>query len=461
MSGDKLWGGRFTGNTDKLMEEFNASIGFDIRLFEADIRGNLAQAKALREAGVLSDDEYAAIVSGLEQVRQEIEDGTYRPGPELEDIHMAIEHRLTQIVGPAGAKIHTGRSRNDQVNLDVRLYLKDALGDIAAGIAALQGVIVDRADTEIDTFLPGYTHLQQAQPLRLGHYLMALFWMLQRDRERVSDSIRRMDRMPLGAGALAGSGFPVDRELLCRELGFSAPTENSIDAVTDRDFLVESVSAICILLTHLSRFSEDWIIWASQEFRFVEIDDAFATGSSMMPQKKNPDSLELIRGKTGRAYGDLMTLLTIQKGLPLTYGKDLQEDKEPLFDALDTAAICLGVFAGVASTSRFNSKRMRDAIDPGLYATDIADMLVTKGMPFRDAHKAVGTLVARAAGAGVPLTQLPLEIVHKDVPDITAEDLAALTPEAATERRGLPGGTGRDSVVAQIAQGRQLIEEIR
>ena len=457
MADSKLWDGRFSQATDKLMEEFNASIGFDIRLYEADIEGNLAQAEALRRCGVLSAEEWAALVLGLHQVKAELASGEYTPGIDTEDIHMAVERRLIEIVGPEGGKIHTGRSRNDQVALDVRLMLREALKGIQTLVADLQSVLLDRAEQEIDTFLPGYTHLQQAQPVRLAHYLLSLFWMLERDWTRLDDALTRMNRMPLGAGALAGSGFPVDRQFLCERLGFDAPTENSLDTVSDRDHFVEAVGALAMLLTHLSRFAEDWIIWSSQEFGFIQVADAYSTGSSMMPQKKNPDSLELIRGKTGRVYGDLMTLLTIQKGLPLTYGKDLQEDKEPLFDAFDTAEICLRVFAGVVKTARFQREKMRAALDPALYATDLADILVRRGMPFREAHRVVGRLVAEAEETGVPLSEMPTETLQAASELFKEKDPGSLIPSASTDRRGIPGGTGRESVVDQITNGRKLL----
>jgi argininosuccinate lyase len=458
MTDTKLWDGRFSGPTAELMEQINASIGFDIRLYDVDIEGSLAQAEALRNAGVLAADEWAAIVLGLHQVREEIADGQYRPGVETEDIHMAVEGRLIEIVGPVGGKIHTGRSRNDQVALDVRLWLKRELTDLIGLVTELQRVVIARAEEEIDTYLPGYTHLQQGQPIRLGHYLMSLFWMLDRDRGRLRDARTRADRMPLGAGALAGSAFPVDRAALCERLGLSAPTENSIDAVTDRDHLAETVFATAQLVTHLSRFAEDWIIWSSREFQFVELDDAYSTGSSMMPQKKNPDSLELIRGKTGRLYGDLTTLLTIQKGLPLTYGKDLQEDKEPLFDAVDTARTCVLVFAGALSTMSIHRDKMRDALDPSLYATDLADILVGRGLPFRDAHRVVGGLVGKAIELGVGLTDLPWDEFENSSDLFDTKDLDRLTPESSTEARSAPGGTSRQSVLDQLTLAKQRIE---
>ncbi|HOT36087.1 MAG TPA: argininosuccinate lyase [Candidatus Latescibacteria bacterium] len=459
MTTGKLWDGRFSRATDQVMEEFNASIGFDIRLWEADIEGNLAQADALRQCGILTSEEWSAIVLGLQQVRQELAGGSYRPGPDTEDIHMAVERRLIEIVGPVGGKIHTGRSRNDQVALDVRLYLRRAVGTLTELVSQLQAVVLKRAEAEVDAFLPGYTHLQPAQPVRLAHYLLAFFWMLDRDKGRLRDALRRADEMPLGSGALAGTAFPIDREFVARRLGFARPTRNSMDAVSSRDHLTETVSAIAILMTNLSRLAEDWVVWSSPAFGFVELDDAYATGSSMMPQKKNPDSLELVRGKSGRVFGDLMALVTIQKGLAFTYGKDLQEDKEPLFDALETADICLRVLKGVVETAVFNHERMRAAIEPGMYATDLADVLVRRGLPFRDAHRVVGELVGKAIARGCSLVELPWEEFAQASPLFKREDVSTLSPAASTDRRNLFGGTGRNAVVQQLALARASLKE--
>lgn len=459
MGESKLWGGRFSKPAAELVDRFNASIGFDIRLFNADIDGSLAQADALLRAGVLTESERDFIVNGLEQVRNEIADGRFTPAIADEDIHMAVERRLTEIVGPPGGKIHTGRSRNDQVALDVRLYLREELRSLSQLLIALQWLIVEKAEQEIDTFLPGYTHLQQAQPVRLGHYLLALFWMIDRDHGRLADAWRRADRMPLGSGALAGSGFPVDRDYLCERLGFTASTENSIDAIADRDHLAETVFACAQLVSHLSRFAEDWIVWSSKEFGFVELDDAYSTGSSMMPQKKNPDTLELIRGKAARVAGSVTTLLGIQKGLSLTYGKDLQEDKEPLFDALDTARNCVLVFHGVLETMRFDRDRMRAALDPGLYATDLADLLVRRGMPFREAHRVVGRIVGKAEYRGVPLNEMPWEELKSECDLFEQKDIETLTPESSTDARKVSGGTARTAVLEQLSAARNRLEE--
>ena len=455
---NKPWGGRFEGSTDKLMERFNASIGFDRRLYRADIEGSRAQTRALTKAGVLTQDECDQVLVGLGQVQAEIERDELPLTDDLEDIHMAIEKRLTEIVGPVGGKIHTGRSRNDQVALDERLFLREAIAGTVERIDTLQNVLLASAEEHLDTVLPGYTHLQQAQPILFAHYAMSLFWMVDRDRGRFVDCGKRANRMPLGSGALAGSGFPVDRDFLAAELGFEDVTPNSIDAVSDRDCLIEYIAASSILMGHLSRFCEDLIIWSSSEFKFVELDDAFSTGSSMMPQKKNPDSLELVRGKTGRVYGNLMSLLTVMKGIPLTYAKDMQEDKEPLFDTVDTVALSLDVFAGVWETMTLDNARVEAALDGQILATDLADYLTRKGVPFRDCHHIVGGLVRKAIDEGVRLEALPFETL-KDASDAFDEDVKdVLTPSASTSARAVPGGTSKTSVEAQISQGRSLLE---
>lgn len=456
---DKPWGGRFEGSTDKLMERFNASIGFDRRLYRADIEGSRAQSRALLKAGVLTQEECDQVLAGLDQVEGEIERDELPLTDDLEDIHMAVEKRLTEIVGPVGGKIHTGRSRNDQVALDERLFLRDAIRDTVQRIDRLQAVLLDSAEKHIDAVMPGYTHLQQAQPILFSHYAMSLFWMLDRDRERFVDGGRRADTMPLGSGALAGSAFPVDRDFLAKELGLGAPTPNSIDAISDRDCLIEYVSSAAILMGHLSRFCEDLIIWSSSEFAFVELDDAFSTGSSMMPQKKNPDSLELVRGKTGRVYGNLVTLLTVMKGIPLTYAKDMQEDKEPLFDTIDTVWISLDVFAGVWETMALNTERAEAALDGQILATDLADYLTRKGVPFRDCHHIVGGLVKQAIAEGVRLEALSLDTLKAASDAFEADVTSVLSARSSTDARSVEGGTSRSSVEAQIARGRSLLSE--
>lgn len=459
MSVDKPWGGRFAAVNDELMERFNASIRFDRRLLSADIEGNIAYARGLGRIGVLSEEECRSIVEGLEQVGQEFSEPDYPLPDSLEDIHMAVERRLTEIVGSIGGKIHTGRSRNDQVNLDERIYLRGEIAALRGRIAVLQGILIDSAEQYVDVVLPGYTHMQQAQPILFSHYALSLFWMLDRDGGRLADAWKRADYMPLGSGALAGSTFPIDRAFLRDELGFAAVTPNSLDAVSDRDFILETLSALAILMMHLSRFCEDLIVWSSAEFAFVELSDAFSTGSSMMPQKKNPDSLELIRGKTGRVYGDLMALLTTMKGAPLTYSKDMQEDKEPLFDALDTAAICLDVFGGAWAGMTLKSARMEAVVDSGALATDLADYLVRKGLPFREAHHVIGQLVRNALSADQALTELSLGDLQAASPHFAEDALGLLNVRASLALRNIEGGTGPEAVRDQLSLARARLAD--
>ncbi|MDP6779004.1 MAG: argininosuccinate lyase [Candidatus Latescibacteria bacterium] len=461
-SSKKLWAGRFTGPTGEAIERFNASIGFDQRLYRVDIIGCRAQARALKKIGVLTSDGCERILRGLDQVEAEIAEGSLALTDDQEDIHMAVERRLTEIVGPAGGKIHTGRSRNDQVALDERLYLREAVQGSIDRIDGLQSTLLDLADRQIDVLMPGYTHLQQAQPIRFSHYILALFWMLERDRGRLVDCAARADAMPLGSGALAGSAYPVDREDLAAELGFSRTTENSLDAVSDRDYLLEFMSAAAILMGHLSRYCEDLIIWSTAEFGFVELADAYSTGSSMMPQKKNPDSLELVRGKTGRVYGNLISLLTVMKGLPLTYAKDMQEDKEPFFDTVDTLWASLEVFTGVWMTAEFHSERMSSALDGTILATDLADYLTRKGVPFRECHAIVGRIVRKALDEGKRLEDLDHEALASESEHFGPDVSEVLSAENSTANRDLPGGTGRGSVRAQIDRAwRILADRIR
>ena len=456
-SAKKPWSGRFDKPSESAMEQFNASIGFDRRLYRADIAGSRAQAKALAKIGVLTAQELDRILQALDQVEAEIASGRLALAAHLEDIHMAVEARLIEIAGEVGGKLHTGRSRNDQVALDERLYLREAARETAAGIDRLQTVLLDFAERHIDALMPGYTHLQQAQPVRLSHYTMALFWMLDRDRGRFDACAERADAMPLGSGAFAGSAYPIDREFLASELGFSRITPNSIDAVSDRDYLLEYMAAAAILIGHLSRFCEDLIVWSSSEFRFIELADAYSTGSSMMPQKKNPDSLELVRGKSGRVYGNLMALLTVMKGLPLTYSKDLQEDKEPFFDTVDTVHQVLEVFTGAWRTMTVLTDRMREALDGTVVATDLADYLVRKGLPFRETHRIVGRLVRSALSQGRRLDELDLRTLHSECDLFEADVAESLCAEASVNRRELDGGTGYEAVAAQIRGGRQLL----
>ena len=441
------------------MERFNASIGFDWKLLDVDIDASIVHARALHRAGVLDSDEERLLVEGLNKVREEMAVGEGGFGPELEDIHMAVERRLVELIGPLGGKLHTGRSRNDQVNVDERLYLRQAISAVRQRLRRLREVLVASAAAHMDVVLPGYTHLQQAQPVLWSHYALSLFWMLERDDGRLQDTWKRADLMTLGAGALAGSAFPLDRGFMARELGFSRVAPNSLDAVSDRDFLLECLAALSILMMHLSRFCEDLIIWSSEEFGFVELADAFSTGSSMMPQKKNPDSLELIRGKTGRVYGDLIGLLTTMKGLPLTYAKDMQEDKEPCFDALETAAICLDVLSGVWESMELHPERMAHALGVNALATDLADYLVRKGTPFRDAHRIVGGMVRQASESGRSLADLGLEELrlHSEVFDTGALEL--LGADMSLKLRNIEGGTGPEAVRDQLEKARAVLAE--
>ncbi|MEE3258965.1 MAG: argininosuccinate lyase [Candidatus Latescibacterota bacterium] len=453
------WGGRFQEAPDALMERFNASIGFDRKLLEVDIAGSIAYARALQRAGVLNAEEVGQIEAGLAKVRQEFSAPDCALPDALEDIHMAVEQRLTELVGPVGGKLHTGRSRNDQVNLDERLYLRAAIAALKGRVRHLQGVLLASAERHRDAVLPGYTHLQQAQPVLFAHYALALFWMLERDWGRLSDAWRRADFLPLGSGALAGSTFPIDRDFLARELGFSQVTPNSLDAVSDRDFLLETLAALAILMMHLSRFCEDLIVWSSAEFGFVELSDHFSTGSSMMPQKKNPDSLELVRGKTGRVYGSLVALLTTMKAVPLTYSKDMQEDKEPLFDALETVDICLEVFAGAWESMEVHAERMEASIDSMALATDLADYLVHKGVPFREAHRIIGKLVRTALAADRALTAFELADLRAHSADFGADALVLLDVRHSLELRNIAGGTGPQAVAEQMEKARRVLAE--
>jgi argininosuccinate lyase len=451
------WGGRFQEAPDALMERFNASIGFDRRLLEVDVAGSKAYAKALHRADLLDAAELAEITGGLEAVLQEFSAPDCLLPDALEDIHMAVEKRLTELIGPVGGKLHTGRSRNDQVNLDERLYLRLSIEALQGRIRQLQGVLLASAEQHEAVVLPGYTHMQQAQPVLFAHYALSLFWMLERDWGRLADTWRRADYMPLGSGALAGSTFAIDRAFLARELGFSQVTPNSLDAVSDRDFLLETLSSLSILMMHLSRFCEDLIVWSSAEFGFVELSDHFSTGSSMMPQKKNPDSLELIRGKTGRVYGSLVALLTTMKAVPLTYSKDMQEDKEPLFDALDTVDICLEVFAGAWQGMQVRGEQMEKKVDSMALATDLADYLVRQGMPFRDAHRVIGNLVAGVIADGQTLTDFSLAELQSHSEQFGEDALALLDVRHSLSLRNIEGGTGPQAVAEQLQKARRIL----
>ena len=451
------WGGRFQEGPDALMERFNASISSDRRLLEVDIAGSKAYAKALHRTDLLDAAELAEITVGLEAVLQEFSAPDCLLPDALEDIHMAVEKRLTELIGPVGGKLHTGRSRNDQINLDERLYLRVSIEALQGRIRQLQGVLLASAEQHEAVVLPGYTHMQQAQPVLFAHYALSLFWMLERDWGRLADTWRRADYMPLGSGALAGSTFAIDRTFLARELGFSQVTPNSLDAVSDRDFLLETLASLSILMMHLSRFCEDLIVWSSAEFGFVELSDHFSTGSSMMPQKKNPDSLELVRGKTGRVYGSMVALLTTMKAVPLTYSKDMQEDKEPLFDALETVDICLEVFAGAWQGMQVRGEQMEKKVDPMALATDLADYLVRQGMPFRDAHRVVGNLVAGALADGRVLTDFNLAELQSHSEQFGEDALALLDVRHSLSLRNIEGGTGQQAVAEQLQKARRIL----
>jgi argininosuccinate lyase len=454
-SSKKLWGGRFDASTDALVEAFSASVHFDRRLYAQDIRGSIAHATMLAAVGVLSDDERDAITTGLEAIRGDIEAGRFQWDPALEDVHMNIESALTERIGEAGKKLHTGRSRNDQVATDVRLYLRDAIDDLDVRVTDLMGAIIDLAEDESDTLMPGFTHLQTAQPVTFGHHLLAWQEMLSRDRERLRDCRRRVNRMPLGAAALAGTSFPIDRGMTAQLLGFDAPCANSLDAVSDRDFLIEFVSACALTMMHLSRMSEELILWSSAQFSFVSLSDAYCTGSSIMPQKKNPDVPELVRGKCGRVIGALNALLVLMKGQPLAYNRDNQEDKEPLFDTLDTLRDCVSVYTGLVGAITPNREAMRAAALKGFAtATDLADYLVRKGVAFRDAHEVVGKAVRHAVERGCDLGDLPLAELARFSPAIGEDVFQVLTLEGSVAARDHLGGTAP-------AQVRQAVERAR
>ncbi|MGQ9467629.1 MAG: argininosuccinate lyase [Anaerolineae bacterium] len=455
----KLWGGRFEKPTDRLMEAFNASIGFDHRLWAADIRGSIAYARALARAGLISPDEEARLIEGLQEVAQEWAAGEFVIQPSDEDIHTAVERRLRERVGEPADKLHTGRSRNDQVATDLRLYLMDEIPSLRRALTDLQEAILTRAEEHIDVLMPGYTHLQRAQPIRFSHWLMSFFWAFQRDRERLDEIEKRVAVLPLGSGALAGHPLGIDRAFLAAELGFRGVCENSIDGVSDRDFVAEFLFWAALLQVHLSRLAEDLILWSSAEFGFVELNEAYATGSSLMPQKRNPDSLELLRGKAGRLIGHLTGLLTVLKGLPTGYNKDLQEDKEPLFDALDTLRRSLPVAAGVVRTLRIHRDRMAAALDDGMLATDLADYLVERGIPFRQSHFLVGQAVRRAEVLGVPLRALPLEEFQAISPHFGPDLYEVFDHRHSVERRVTGGGTALEALRAQIARARSILGE--
>jgi argininosuccinate lyase len=447
----KLWSGRFNKNTDALVDELNASITFDQRLYREDITGSIAHAGMLGAQGIIDPEEADKIIAALKDILADIEAGKVTFSIDTEDIHMSVETELTARIGDAGKRLHTARSRNDQVALDFRMYLKNQIAEIRDSILHLLTVLVGKAKDNMETIMPAYTHLQRAQPTTFAHYMMAYANMLRRDVTRLEDCLDRMDEMPLGSGALTGTTYPIDRYRVAKELGFARITENSLDGVSDRDYALELMSALSILMMHLSRFSEEIIMWCSWEFKFVELDDAYSTGSSIMPQKKNPDIAELVRGKTGRVYGGLMGLLTVMKALPLAYNKDMQEDKEQVFDAVDTVKKCLPVFTAMIDTMSVLPENMRRAAAEGfINATDCADYMVKKGMPFRDAYTIVGRLVNRCISTGKTLESLTLA-EYKEMSDIFQADVYdAIDLKNCVNQRKVPGGPSAESVQAQI-----------
>ena len=455
MSQDKPWGGRFSEPTDAFVERFTASVGFDQRMYAADIRGSIAHATMLEDAGILSAEERVLIVDGLQAIKAEIEAGTFEWSVKLEDVHMNIESRLTDRIGMTGKKLHTGRSRNDQVATDIRLYVRDETDGLLELVRALQNGILELAEREAGTIMPGFTHLQTAQPVTFGHHLLAWFEMLQRDYSRLSDCRKRMNVCPLGAAALAGTTYPINRHMTAELLGFDRPSENSLDSVSDRDFAIELCAAASLIMTHLSRFSEELVLWTSSQFNFIDLPDRFCTGSSIMPQKKNPDVPELVRGKSGRVTGHLVSLLMLMKGQPLAYNKDNQEDKEPLFDTLDTVRDCLKAYADMVPAIKAKKTQMYEAAARGYAtATDLADYLVKKGMPFRDAHEVVGKSVAFGLKEGRDLSELSLEEMKTFSDTIEQDVYQVLTLEGSVNARDHIGGTAPAQVKAAIVRAR-------
>ncbi len=450
-SESKLWGGRFQDPTDALVESFTASIGFDRRLYDYDIEGSVAHCKTLQRAKVLSSRESRAIIKGLHRVREDIRAGRHQWKIEDEDVHMSIERKLTKLIGPLGGKLHTGRSRNDQITLDLRLYLRDALQHLQADLSKLQLSLVTLADRYKKVMMAGYTHLQRAQPVLFAHHALAYVEMMERDKGRFHDALGRINVMPLGSGALAGNNYPIDRHYTAALLKFPKITQNSLDAVSDRDYVVEVLSGCAILMMHLSRLSEELILWSSQEFHYIDLPDTFCTGSSMMPQKKNPDIPELIRGKTGRVYGHLFSLLTTVKGLPLSYNRDLQEDKEPLFDSIDTVTTSVKIYAELLTQLTVRPEPMNKAVSEGfLLATELADYLVLKGVPFRESHHIVGNLVRECLSKGQDLLNLTQQDLFKASASFDEKALGVLTPSAAINQKNVIGGTASAQVASQI-----------
>ena len=455
----KMWAGRFSKEVDEKVNDFNSSVSFDARMYKQDIQGSIAHVTMLGECGIIDLEESKQIANELGAIFQDIHSGELEIDPTAEDIHMFVEAELTKRLGETGKRLHTARSRNDQVALDIRMNLKAETKAITELVKKLLEVLCNIADEHKTTVMPGYTHLQRAQPITFGHHLMAYAQMLLRDLGRLEDAYNRMNVMPLGSGALASTTYPIDRQRVCDILGFSEVTQNSLDGVSDRDFCIELASAISILMMHLSRFSEEIILWCSWEFKFIELDDAYATGSSIMPQKKNPDITELIRGKTGRVYGDLMTLLTMMKGLPLAYNKDMQEDKEAIFDAVDTVKLCLSTFIPMLETMSVNKENMRAAAAKGfINATDCADYLVKKGLAFRDAYKITGTLVAKCISLNTTLEDLPI-YEYRQLCDTFDNDVyKAISLDTCVTQRNVVGGPAPDAVAKQIKYVREKLK---
>ncbi len=458
----KLWGGRFSEATNEIVERFSASEHFDRRLYSQDISGSQAHARMLSSCGIISSEDAASIIKGLEEIKQAIRKGRFEWKPELEDVHMNIEKALTDAIGEAGGRLHTARSRNDQVATDFRIYVREQISLVDRLLAGLQGAFVHQASNHLDIVMPGFTHLQKAQPVLYSHHMMAYFEMFKRDRLRLKDCIKRVNVCPLGSAALAGTGFEIDRFMTARELGFEDISKNSLDAVSDRDFAIEFVFILSLIMMHLSRLSEELVLWTSSEFSFIELPDAFCTGSSIMPQKKNPDVPELVRGKTGRVYGHLFALLTLMKGLPLAYNRDLQEDKEALFDALDTTASCLHVMKYLIAGMKPQKERLEADTKTGfLTATDLADYLVRKGIPFRQAHEIVGKAVAQCIASNKELTDLSLRELKALHPSIEEDVFRVLDVRGSVDSRSCPGGTGTQAVKAQIEDAERWLSDFR
>ena len=460
MTGEGMWGGRFSESTDEFVQGFTASVNFDRRMYRQDIRGSRAHATMLHRCGVISQSDHDAIQGGLSDIESQIEQGSFDWSVALEDVHMNIESALTARIGDAGKRLHTGRSRNDQVATDIRLYLRDACDEISVQLQRLLSGLLSLAASHQSTIMPGFTHLQTAQPVTFGHHVMAWFEMLLRDLERLSDTRKRMNRLPLGAAALAGTSYPIDREITREQLGFDGVCENSLDAVSDRDFAIEFCSASAISLMHLSRIAEELVLWMSAQFRFIDLPDRFCTGSSIMPQKKNPDVPELVRGKTGRVYGNLMSLLTLMKSQPLAYNKDNQEDKEPLFDSVDTWHACLCAFADMLPAIQVREQSMRAAARDGFStATDLADYLVRKGLAFRDAHEVVGAAVAFGVANELDLADMTLAQLQQFSHDIQEDVFDVLTLEGSVGARRHVGGTAPEAVAAAIERAHKRLAE--